>query len=102
MATRNEKGQFVKGHPGGPGRPRREVEAQYLNVMLGAVSESEWQKVVNAMIKQAQRGNVAAATWLGNYVQGKPVERVDITSNDETIAAPVVYLPKVDDGSVAE
>jgi hypothetical protein len=100
---RNEKGQFVKGTSGNPaGRARREVETQYLNVMLGAVTEDEWQEVVKAMIKQAKRGNVAAATWLSNYLQGKPQERVDITSNDETLAAPVVYLPKVDDGSAED
>lgn len=83
---RDEKGRFVKGTSGNPaGRARREVEAAYLHVTFGAVSEDDWRKVVAAMIKQAQRGNVAAATWLGNYFLGKPQERVDVTSGDEKL-----------------
>lgn len=102
MATRNEKGQFTKGHPGGPGRPKREVEQAYLNTTIGAVSEKEWHAIVKAMVKEAKTGNVQAATWLGNYLMGKPQESIDVTSNGETLAAPLVYLPKVNDGSAQD
>lgn len=99
MATRNEKGQFVKGHPGGPGRPRREVERDYLNTMLGVISQERWEEIVEAVYKRAKRGDIAAATWLGNYTQGKPTERLDVTSNDEALTLNVVYKKAKPDGS---
>lgn len=95
MATRNEKGQFVKGHPGGPGRPKREIEQAYFRATVGSVSEREWQNVIKAMLTEAKKGNVAAATWLGNYLMGKPQESMDVTSNGETLSTLVVVR---DDG----
>lgn len=98
VAGRNEKGQFTKGNPGGPGRPRREVEARNLQLFWATVSDEDWQAVVAAMIKQAKRGNVAAAQWLGNYHMGKPQDSVDITSNGDKLN----FNVKWGDGSDSE
>lgn len=89
MSTpRDEKGHFLKGTSGNPkGRAKREVEQAYYDATVGSVPIKEWQAVIKAMIKQAQRGNVAAAQWLGNYLVGKPQDRLDITSGDEKLKA---------------
>jgi hypothetical protein len=38
MSDRDEHGRFLKGHPGGPGRPRRAIEREYLGVIGKAVT----------------------------------------------------------------
>ena len=85
---RDEQGRFIKGTSGNPkGRPKREIEQAYFDATVGSVPVAEWNKIVKAMIKQAQRGNVAAAQWLGNYLLGKPQDHLDITSGDEKVKA---------------
>jgi hypothetical protein len=32
------------------------------------------------MLEEAQAGSVSAATWIGNYVLGKPKERVELSN----------------------
>lgn len=78
--TRNEKGQFVKGHgPVGAGRKPREVEASYLRSMQKAVTEDDWIEIVTKAVTQAKRGDNAARKWLSDYLLGTPVNRTEIT-----------------------
>lgn len=83
MTERDAKGRFVKGQSGNPdGRPKREVEADYL-VMLGAVVTPErWRAIVEKAATQAERGDDRARRWLSDYLIGKPVERVEMSGAD--------------------
>lgn len=68
--NRDEKGQFVKGHAGGPGRPRRVVEATYMRALRDAMSPEDFGRVVAKALEQALQGDSTARAWLGRYALG--------------------------------
>ena len=43
-SVRNGDGKFANGNPGGPGRPRRTVELEYLAALGESVSLADWRK----------------------------------------------------------
>lgn len=45
---RNKNGTFATGHPGGPGRPRRAVEEQYLLAISDACPLDKWKQIVDS------------------------------------------------------
>ncbi len=65
-------GRFEKGHPGGPGRPKRQTESEYLAVTMAACPLDTWKKIVESAVVSAKRGDSAARTWLGRYLMGEP------------------------------
>ncbi len=91
---RHPDGRWKKGTPppNPAGRPRREVEAEYLDVTIASVSKEDWATVVRSMISRAKAGDVAAARWLADYMLGKPTERLNVTSEDDS-AVTVLRLP---------
>lgn len=74
--TRDSKGKFTKGHPGGPGRPKREVEYDYLNALSEGVSSADWMKIVKRAVADAAKGNDKARAWLSRYLIGDKIEHV--------------------------
>ena len=87
---RKSNGQFAKGNSGGPGRPTRSVESDYLAVLGDAVTPDRWRKIVERAISDAETGNYRAREWLGRYLIGekttvdileKPLSTTAITSD---------------------
>ena len=76
MAERNEKGQFVSGNGGGPGRPRRRTEAQYLDATIARVTLKDWREIVEKAVSQAKRGDSRARSWLSDYLMGPAPQRL--------------------------
>ena len=93
MATRNKKGQFVKGHSGGPGRPKRKVEEEYLDALRLAVSPDDWNAIIGKAVDQAKRGDSTARKWLADYLIGAPVQRTEQTGAD---GGPLRWVVKFD------
>lgn len=82
---------FAKGNPGGPGRPKREVEESYLVALRAEVSIADWQKVAKKAVEQAKEGDDRARTWLSKYLL--PAELADPVGDGlqrlvELLAAP--------------
>lgn len=73
-------GRFKKGYvqPSGKlgGRPPRQRERRYMDIMNANVSEEDWAGIIRKAIEQALAGGARARTWLSNYLLGKPVERI--------------------------
>jgi hypothetical protein len=67
---RNRQGQFALGNPGGPGRPRRAVEREYLAALNEAVSLDDWREIVKATAEAAKKGDGKARDWLARYLLG--------------------------------
>jgi hypothetical protein len=63
-------GRFAPGNPGGPGRPRRAVERQYLAALSDAISLEAWQEIVKATVVAAKQGDPKARDWLTRYLIG--------------------------------
>ena len=69
---RAQGGRFAPGNPGGPGRPRRETERDYLRVMTEAVPLETWKAIVESAVRDAGQGDRAAREWLASYLMGRP------------------------------
>lgn len=67
---RQPNGTFAPGNPGGPGRPRRAVEADYLRTLADAVPQDTWREIVERAVIAAKNGDAAARTWLTRYLIG--------------------------------
>ena len=77
---RDRGGRFAKGNPGGPGRPRRSVEKEYLAALSDELSLPRWGKIVRKAIEDAEAGDWRAREWLAKYALG-PDPKVESTSH---------------------
>lgn len=68
--ARDERGRFVVGNPGGPGRRRLTVEREYLAALGQAVSLEDWREVVARALADAKNGDNKARNWLAKYLIG--------------------------------
>jgi hypothetical protein len=71
---RDGNGRFAAGNPGGPGRPRRAVELEYLAILADAVPPGQWKKIVAHAVKDALAGDSKARRWLGEHLLGRQRE----------------------------
>ena len=67
-----QNGRFLPGNPGGPGRPRRVIEADYLAALSEAVPMESWRAIIAKAVEQARDGDAKAREWLSNHLVGKP------------------------------
>lgn len=68
--TRSKNGQFAKGNPGGPGRPPRQTEKDYLLAMTEIVTLDDWRQIVELARQQALKGDHTARKWLADTLLG--------------------------------
>jgi hypothetical protein len=89
---RKSNGQFAQGNPGGPGRPRRAVEREYLATISDAVPPDVWRKIVDRTVQSALNGNFAARDWLARHLLGaKPTTMLELAAAERN-----GYSPDVD------
>ena len=80
---RDEKGKFAPGNPGGPGRPRRAVERDYLQTLSDVVKPEDWRRVVTQALQDAQSGDPRAREWLSRYLMGpEPAKLIDLAVSE--------------------
>ncbi len=80
---RNPDGTFGKGTIANPnGRPKREVEREYLDVTISSVSPADWAEIVKMVKALAKAGDMTAVKWLSENLMGKPAQQVDMNVND--------------------
>jgi len=80
---RDNNGRFANGNPGGPGRPRRAVEQDYLAVLGDAVSLDDWRDVVARTVSDAKKGDARARDWLANYLIGSdPIQLAELAARE--------------------
>ena len=82
MVERDENGRFVKGHNGGPGRPKKEREEKYLDITMTACTFDDWKAIIKKAVDQAKRGDATARKWLGDYLVGAPTQRHELSGKD--------------------
>jgi hypothetical protein len=82
MEGRDQQGRFSSGNQIGPGRPRRDVEAAYLDTLVGQIPLSQWQQVVEKALKNALAGDHRARIWLTDYLLGKPAQILELKSQE--------------------
>jgi len=83
---RDEKGRFVKGSAGNPhGRPPKEREVRFYEITLATVTFDDWKEIVARAVQDAKRGDAPARKWLADYLIGTPEQKLDVTSNGNTV-----------------
>jgi hypothetical protein len=86
MTDRAIDGKFVKGQSGNPlGRPPKEREDRYRDILLSAVTFDVWTEIVKKAADQAKKGDAVARKWLGDYLVGVPIQRNEISGKDGDI-----------------
>lgn len=68
---RDDRGQFIEGNQGGPGRPPREQEVAYLKSLTDRVTLENWEAIVDQAITDALVGDRHARDWLSKYLLPK-------------------------------
>lgn len=89
---RGDKGRFVKGTQpgGGPGRPPRQVEADYLAAMKEEITPDHWRAICRRAGIDAIKGNGYARAWISDYLMGKPPQILNIQGADAKLMADVL------------
>ena len=65
---RDEKGRFMKGWKGGPGRLPMVREQKYLTTLQDAIEMDEWVKICKTAVADAGEGDWRAREWLSKYL----------------------------------
>lgn len=77
--SRRTNGQFAAGNSGGPGRPPRQVEDDYLRTLTEVASSDAWKRICERAVKDAEAGDARARQWLSEYLLGKPSQQVTLS-----------------------
>lgn len=85
VKKRDARGRFLPGWEGGPGRAPAKKEERYYQLTREAVTEDDWLAIVHTTIIRAKKGDRWAREWLGNYLLGRPVQRVDASIVDQSL-----------------
>jgi hypothetical protein len=72
---RDSGGKFAAGNAGGPGRPPRATEREYLVALSESCSTHDWQEIVTRAVDDAKDGDAKARSWLAGYLIGEPGSR---------------------------
>ena len=94
---RNSNGTFAEGNPGGPGRPSRATERQYMAVVMAACDLDTWQAIVERAVADARNGDGTARAWLASYLLGKPSPTHTAPPPTRVLAAELAGIDEVAD-----
>ena len=79
-------GRFAKGNAGGPGNPYAKRIGELRAALLKALSDAEWQAVIDRLIKAAKDGESWAIRELLDRTLGKPID-ADLIERIEQLEA---------------
>jgi hypothetical protein len=71
---RDGNGRFAAGNPGGPGRPRRAVELDFLAALADRVPLTKWRRIVDRAVLDAEQGDARARRWIAEHLLGRQTE----------------------------
>lgn len=71
-------GRFVKGNPGGPGRPPLTVEQKRVKALTARLKSKDFLDIVDKVIVLAKRGERWAVELVFKYQIGLPKQSIDI------------------------
>ena len=80
------------------GRPKREVEKEYLHVLMGVVTIAKWKQVCEKALKQAMAGDTRARDWLSKYLMGPPPTKPTSNINIDFSKLSDKQLERIADG----
>jgi hypothetical protein len=81
---RDKAGRFAKGNPGGPGNPLARQAQLLRSALYAAVTPSDVDAIVRAIVAQAKTGDVTAAKLVLDRLLGQP-ESIDLLERLEAL-----------------
>ena len=100
---RDEKGRFVKGvYKGGPGRPPRVKEVEYLDNFRRRVPPEKLAAVADKLLELALDGDVSAIRLLFAYALGQPIQRLEASVDQRSLSVELQAALDVVYGEVSE
>ncbi len=76
MTTKKTATGLIQGHA-----THRRTEADYMGVLLDAVSLDDWRGVVTGALQAAKEGDPQARNWLAQYLIGRPESKAPTPLN---------------------
>ena len=99
---RNANGQFAEGNPGGPGRPRRSVERDYLATLSDTVTTDAWAQICARAVEDAKGGDAKAREWLTRHCIGKePQSLMELAAKESRVSPLKTKLTRRSSGKLA-
>jgi len=90
---RDTLGRFTVGNPGGPGRPKRAVELEYLAALADCVSIDDWRAVCLTSVELAKAGDPKAREWLASHLLGaQPATLSELAFNEALGINPALLI----------
>jgi hypothetical protein len=88
---RDGQGRFTKGNSFGQGRPRKEIERDYLIAMRNACSSDDVKEIFGKLVEQAKGGDLKAARFVVEQFVGlrDPLALTQIAIEEELGYDPV-------------
>jgi hypothetical protein len=84
MTDRTPDGKWKPGQSGNPnGRPCKTVEQEALDKFRAHFRNGNFETILTALQKQANKGNVRAIQLVFDYLVGKPAQAIDLQSSGE-------------------
>ena len=81
--VRDPRGRFLPGNPGGPGRPPRAIERDYLSMAADTVTPEQWQTLVENALEDAKSGDAKARDWISRICLGaKPPSLKEVATKE--------------------
>lgn len=68
ITKRNSDGTFAKGNIGGPGRPARPTEENYLRATVALCSIDDWKEIIKTAVAHAKGGDHRARQFLADIL----------------------------------
>ena len=98
---RDEKGRFVQGNLGGPGRPKGLTITSLVRAELDKAPEGEESTYAELLIRQLLKkaivdGDHPTQKLIWNYIDGLPQASLDVTSDNRPIFLPSEVMDKYD------
>lgn len=94
-ATGNPAWKKGMASPNPMGRMPRVVEDKYIKKLHSTTKISDWVAICSKAIEQAKDGDDKARRWISEYLIGKPLQGLDLTSKGEKIQQGVIDVKQL-------
>ena len=85
VATRDSKGRFLPGNPGGPGNPQAGSVGRWRQALAEAVSADDLARVAQKLVAAAKAGEPWAVRELLDRCLGKPHVQVELQADADYV-----------------
>ena len=103
LETRNDRGRFLPGNPGGPGNPHAAAVGAWRAVMVNTIAADDVRQVIGVLIDKAKAGEPWAVKELLDRCLGRAQQKMELEATGEkTWAMMLACLQTAADNQASE